>query len=166
MASGRWTTSASPSTCIHSPKNASVMTQNDTCGSRWRFRVFTAVSRVLTMILPMSSTAQSTGDVCGRPSAWWVTMTARGWAPMKSRARPGSTMRNADLEPDGAAVQLVLVDECRGVAVGKPVLVRQPVDPLVATEEGRAVIYGLEPLGEVTSCDFRDACDEILVRLR
>lgn len=70
------------------------------------------------------------------------------------------------LEANGPPVQLVLVHQCDRVTVGKSVLVGQPVDPLVTSEEGGAVVYGLEPLGEVTSCDFRDACDEILVRLR
>jgi hypothetical protein len=44
------------------------------------------------------------------------------------------------LEANGPPVQLVLVHQCDRVAVGKSVLVRQPVDPLVTSEEGGAVV--------------------------
>ena len=46
-------------------------------GSRRRFLVLIAVSRVLISTRPLSSTAHSTGESCGRPSDLDVARTAR-----------------------------------------------------------------------------------------
>src|SRR3569833_804964 len=133
MAAGRCRTSALPSIWTHSPKKASVNRQSVTRGSRSRLRVLVAVSRVLTMLRPASSAVQVTGDVCGRPSACCVIMTARWCFWALSWAWLGST--EGASEAYGASVQLVLVHQRHGVAVGESVFVRQPVDPLVTAEE-------------------------------
>src|SRR3569833_2586960 len=133
MAAGRGRTAALPSIWTHSPKKASVNRQSGTRGARSRLRVLVAVSRVLTMIRPASSAVQVTGDVCGRPSACCVIMTARWCSRAKSRARLGSTEGKS--KAYGTSVQLVLVHQRHGVAVGESVFVRQPVNPLVTAEE-------------------------------
>jgi hypothetical protein len=61
---------ASPSIWIHSPKNPSLRTQIATRGSRRRLRTFTAVSRLLMITRPASSTPTVMGESCARPSAW------------------------------------------------------------------------------------------------
>src|SRR5215471_9445426 len=145
--------SASPSTWSHSPKKPSLMTQSDARGSRRTFLVLTAVSRVLISTRPLSSTAQSTGESCGRPSDLGVARTAR------SRSMSGV------VEPD-APLPLVLVHDGAGVAVREPVLVGQPVGAFLTSEERRARFQALEPLNQVASGYGRDARDQPFVRLR
>lgn len=64
------------------------------------------------------------------------------------------------------AVAAVLLDEGGRVAVRDAVLVSEPVDPLLAAQEGGTVVDGLEPLGESTSGDGGDARDQLRVQLR
>ena len=45
----------------------------------------------------------------------------------------------------------MLLHDGGGVAMGQPVLVGEPVGPLVTPKESRAVVDGLEPLGEFAS---------------
>src|SRR3954447_22631047 len=66
------------------------MTHSDTRGSRFRFLVLSAVSRVLTAIKPSASTPHATGDICGEPSRRQVVITALWCSRMKSRARSRS----------------------------------------------------------------------------
>src|SRR5215470_13776074 len=69
------------------------------------------------------------------------------------------------VEP-GPPAQLVLMHDGAGVAVGKPVLVGQPVRALLAAQEGRAGFEACEPLRESSSGDRRDARDQVLMRFR
>lgn len=62
MAAGNEMISAVPSTWTQSPKKPSVNTHKDARGSRRRFFVFTAVSRVLITTCPSESSAQVTGE--------------------------------------------------------------------------------------------------------
>jgi hypothetical protein len=55
-------------------------------GVRSTLRVFIAVSRVLTITRPASSTAAVTGDSCGVPSRRTVASTAWWWVRRKSSA--------------------------------------------------------------------------------
>ena len=77
MAAGSEMISAVPSTWTQSPKKPSVKTHSDARGSRRRFFVFIAVSRVLITTRPQESSAQVTGDSWGLPSALDVAKTPR-----------------------------------------------------------------------------------------
>src|ERR1700751_3206526 len=162
MASGRWTISAVPSTCIHSPKKPSFSTHSEARGSRARFLAFIAVSLVLTRIRPSASTPAVTGDSWGRPSVRVVASTAWWWTRRNSLACCGST---SEVQSD-AALYLVLVHDRAGVAVRQAVLVGQPVSTFGTPKERGAVLKAPEPLSEVTSGDRGDAGDQVLVHLR
>src|SRR5215469_12707625 len=84
------------------------------------------------------------------------------WGAMCSE--PG---RGGGLSPEKseAALDLVLVDDRRGVAVADSVLVGEPVDPLFTAEKGRPRFHMPEPLSELTTCDEGDTCDEALVHV-
>ena len=58
-----------------------------TRGSRRRFFVFIAVSRVLTTMRPSASTLHAIGDICGEPSRRYVSITAWWCSRTKSSAR-------------------------------------------------------------------------------
>src|SRR5215472_15960802 len=118
--------SARPSAWTHSPKKRSFMTHSEARSSRARFLALMAVSLVLINSRPASSTATTTGDNWGRPSALVVARTARGFAAMKMAARPTSTFRLGAEEP-GAPPYLILVHDRAGIAVRQAVLVGKPV---------------------------------------
>src|SRR5215470_1101102 len=139
------------------------MTQSDARASRRRFLVLIAASRVLISARPLSSTAHSTGESCGRPSDLNVASTARWWACRNSRAR--SRSMPGVVEPD-TPLPLVLVHDGACVAVGEPMLVGEPVGAFLTPEERRARFQPLEPLDQVASGYGRDARDQILMRLQ
>ena len=172
MASGRETISAVPSTWIHGPKKASVITAERHLGvvaqvAYLRGGLPGADDRVSLVVQPTV-----TGDICGRPSACEVSMHrpvvvvdevaclveihrthhARARTGTGTRARRAGRGRRRDRRAAPCtAAPLMLLHDGGGVAVGQPVLVGEPVGPLFTAKESRAVVDGLEPLGECTS---------------
>src|SRR5262249_44472124 len=78
---------------------------------------------------------------------------------------PGQDPLSGVVEPD-APLPLVLVHDGARVAVGKPVLVGQPVGAFLTSEERWSRFQALEPLNQVASGYGRDARDQILMRLQ
>src|SRR5215472_15833722 len=165
IASGRWMISAVPSACTHSPKNWSFITHSDARGSRIRFLVLTAVSRVLLTTRPTSTTPTVTGESCGSPSDRVVASTARWWARMNSRARSRSIGTSSAVKAN-AALHFVLVHDSYGVRVRQPVLVGQPRRALAQPHEGGSRLQPVEPLSEIAAGDSWNASYQVLVHLR
>src|SRR5437588_5662519 len=94
MASGRETSSARPSTCTHSPYQLSSNARSDARGSRRRFLVLNAVSRLLISARPPSSRPTAMGDICGRPSDRNVANTPRWCSRRYARASSRSMQQS------------------------------------------------------------------------
>src|SRR5690349_3984191 len=65
----------------------------------------------------------------------------------------------------GAPPPLVLLHDGAGIPVAEPMLIRQPVSPLLTAQEGWPGFETGEPLRKVAAGDGRDARDQVSVRL-
>ena len=82
-----------------------------------------------------------------------------------SQLKPAWTFHTGLKDP-AAALDLILVHDSAGVAVGQAVLVSQPGRAFSASQERRAGFKSAEPLSELQSGDGRDAGDQVLMQLR